>query len=87
MSRPNPFADHTRIDLAALGPRAPSSLEIVDAAGRRVFEAAIDASARDRGYVEWDGRDANGRALPGGVYFYRLTTGAESRSGSVIIAR
>ena len=43
------------------------SIEVYSAAGRRVARVPLDAAQ-----VLWDGRDAQGRALPSGLYFARL---------------
>jgi flagellar hook assembly protein FlgD len=47
-------------------------LSIYDTAGRLVRR--LDHGVREPGKytVEWDGRDARGRAVKNGVYFYRL---------------
>jgi len=70
-SRPNPLAPDTRIDFAL--PRdAAVRLEVLDPQGRLVrvlLDRVLDAGAHR---VPWDGRDAAGRAVVSGVYFYRL---------------
>lgn len=71
---PNPFNPSTRIafDLAAAG---DVRLEVFDVQGAlvRVLAAARFDSGRHE--VAWDGRDADGRALPSGVYMARLRAG------------
>ncbi len=72
---PNPFNPSTTIacDLAA-----PSrvSLQVFDASGRlvRVLAAGQDLPAGHH-ELTWNGRDDAGRAVAGGVYFYRLEAG------------
>jgi hypothetical protein len=34
--------------------------------------------------LTWDGNDDGGRAVPGGVYFYRLDAGREARTTRVV---
>jgi hypothetical protein len=82
VTAPNPFRAATtiRFSVAAAG---PATLAIHDVGGRLVrtlLDAALVPGDRR---VVWDGRDDAGRALASGVYFYRLRTGPESRSGSV----
>jgi hypothetical protein len=73
---PNPFNPSTTIacDLAA-----PSrvSLQVFDASGRlvRVLAAGQDLTAGHH-ELTWNGRDDAGRAVAGGVYFYRLDAGS-----------
>jgi hypothetical protein len=37
--------------------------------------------------VVWDGRGADGAALPSGVYFCRVSAGAESRTAKLVLLR
>jgi flagellar hook assembly protein FlgD len=45
-----------------------------------VYEAGAHA-------VEWDGRDAHGRAVASGVYFARLEAGDRSESRRIVLLR
>lgn len=74
---PNPFRPRTVIafDLAREGDAA---LVVLDVAGRPVRTLLRGAASAGPHRVEWDGRDEQGRSLPGGLYFYTLTT-AEGR--------
>lgn len=76
--RPNPFGDESgsilRFRLAHGG---PTTLDVFDAAGRRVrriLSAHLPAGEHQRG---WDGRDDGGSAVSAGVYFVQLQTGAQ----------
>jgi hypothetical protein len=68
---PNPFKPATTIEYT-LSEQSSAVLGIYDATGRLV--ARLDQGVRDAGThrVEWNGRDADGRAVGSGVYFYRL---------------
>ncbi len=56
-------------------PRAGrAELSVHDLAGRRVTTLASGSRAAGRHEARWDGRDADGRGLPAGVYFARLAT-------------
>jgi hypothetical protein len=64
---PNPFSGRCEIRLTA--PAAGSGrLVISDVAGRAVRELSVRGQR-----AVWDGTDRDGRPLPGGVYFCRLT--------------
>ncbi len=72
---PNPFNPRTTISFALV--RSESvTLEIHDLAGRLV-KTLLDGELLDRGNhrVTWEGRDARGRAVGAGVYFYSVRTG------------
>ena len=71
---PNPFGSTTRIAFGVDGHTdARVSLEIFDAAGRRVRTLVTDELVSGTQTVGWDGRDDRGTAVSSGVYFYRLT--------------
>lgn len=63
---PNPFGDETTIGYTTTG--AGAVIEITDVLGSVVRRFAVSGS----GSVVWDGASSDGRALPNGVYAYRL---------------
>jgi len=70
---PNPFRDGTRIGRTEGAAGAGSAggtavVEVISVAGRRLRRLALDGA----GKAIWDGRDADGRIMPRGVYFARL---------------
>ena len=81
---PNPFSATTRIafDLPQSG---RGELTLFDARGREVRRFARTAAQPGRWEVAWDGRDAQGGELPGGVYFYRLGLGAKNLAEGKIV--
>ena len=72
---PNPFNPSTEIRFTLTGPQRVS-LRVYDIAGRCVAtlldRAPLAAGAQA---IAWNGRDAAGRALPSGIYLYRLEAG------------
>jgi hypothetical protein len=63
------------------------TLDILDARGRltrRLFEDHIGTERRD---VVWDGRDARGRLVASGIYWYRLRSSRGVESGSLALVR
>jgi len=71
---PNPFTSTTSFDFT-LKKEAHVRLSIFDLMGREV--AVVEDRIKPAGVhrANWNGRDQNNRALPGGVYFYRLNAG------------
>jgi hypothetical protein len=68
---PNPFRESTVILVNVARP-GPVDLSILDLEGRvlRHLERGIRAAGRHR--IVWNGLDEDGRAVPSGLYFYRL---------------
>jgi flagellar hook assembly protein FlgD len=62
-------------------------LEVYDLAGRLVRVLASGAHGAGRHAVAWDGRDARGRAVGGGVLFYRLQAGGRAENRRFVILR
>jgi hypothetical protein len=60
--------------------------EIYDLEGRLVRALAGRFPSGAQSLV-WDGRDGGGRPVPGGVYLYRLGSGAGAREGRILIVR
>ena len=70
---PNPFRAATR--LAFMAPSAASAvLDVHDVRGRRVRRLVGGRIAGGVGEILWDGADDEGRVLPAGVYWVRLST-------------
>lgn len=74
-NQPNPFNPATAIAFTVGADVGVTTLEVFDAAGRRVrslVSAVLDAGDHT---VAWDGTDDGGRRVPSGVYLYRLESG------------
>jgi len=70
-SFPNPFNPKTTLRFALAEP-ARIELTIYDARGRLLVRLATGELPAGEHSLDWDGRDAAGRALPSGQYFARL---------------
>jgi hypothetical protein len=81
---PTPVRAGSGARIAWSGAQGPVSLSIVDAAGRRVA-SLVHGDVRNAGHLQWDGRTSSGSALPAGVYFVRLTSGASPAASSKLI--
>jgi flagellar hook assembly protein FlgD len=83
---PNPFNPRTTIGYE-LAEAATVKLAIYDLRGMqvRVLEAGNRPSGRHQAI--WDGQDDNGRAVPTGTYFCRLSTAQGSQTRKLMLAR
>jgi hypothetical protein len=84
--RPNPFPGEVVFSFR-LGSPQPVQLRIWDVAGRQVVTLLDGRLEAGTHRVRWDGRDAQGRPVPAGAYFFRLNAGDRSRSGKVMRLR
>ncbi|MBN2170022.1 MAG: Omp28-related outer membrane protein [Candidatus Krumholzibacteriota bacterium] len=83
---PNPFNPTTEIAFRLDGP-ADLRLEILDARGRLLRVLAEGPLPAGEHRVVWDGRNAAGRALPSGVYFYRVVTPDAAHSRRMVLVK
>jgi hypothetical protein len=83
---PNPFAHSTSIRFEV--PReADAELGVYDVTGRLVRSLAHDRFPGGAHVVTWDGTDAGGRQVRGGVYFSRLKVDGVVRSQRILLVR
>jgi hypothetical protein len=82
-ARPTPATGSVVFDVA--GARgAPLTLEIFDAAGRRVLQKKLEAAA-DR--IDWAGTDTSGRRVANGVYYAVLREAGRVARAKVVMLR
>ncbi len=69
-STPNPFRGATRLQFSTRA-EGDVGIAVYDLGGRllRKLDRRLPAGSHD---IEWDGRDASGRAAPGGVLFFEV---------------
>jgi len=86
-NRPNPFNPSTTISFT-LPAECAVRLDVYDVSGRLVARL-LNGEKRGAGLhnVEWNGRDASGRAAASGIYVYRLTAGRETISRKMVLLR
>lgn len=85
-SYPNPFTAETVIEFYSPGTEH-GALEIFDVAGRRVRHYPVARSADGMFATSWDGRSTDGRLVPSGVYFARVTTSRGVLSKKLLLVR
>lgn len=82
---PNPFNPLTNIRFVTER-GGPVAFTVYDLAGRRLLERAFEAAPGAQS-VRWEGRDADGRALPSGVYLYQLRTPEGTGGGRMTLTK
>jgi hypothetical protein len=70
--QPNPFGSATSIRYAIPEGGAKVSLAVFDVAGRHVRTLVNGERPAGRHVATWDGRDAAGRRVVSGIYFYKM---------------
>jgi len=76
---PNPFSD--RVHFSTGGRGESVGVLIYDLSGRLVAELRAD------GNMSWNGLDAEGRAVPAGVYLYRASDLEAGGPGKLLFMR
>ncbi|MBD3160540.1 MAG: hypothetical protein GF346_00315, partial [Candidatus Eisenbacteria bacterium] len=77
---PNPLSERTALSFR-IGTQADVTVEILDAAGRRVRTLRAGILAPGIHTIRWDGRDRRDRPVPDGVYFTRLAMDGRPAAG------
>jgi hypothetical protein len=85
-NRPNPFNPRTSIGYS-IDREAHVRLTIYDVDGHRVVTLVDRRLASGAYAAEWDGRDSDGNAVAGGVYFYRLDAGGHIQTRKAILLK
>jgi hypothetical protein len=83
---PNPLNPGTLIEFSLENPGSVS-LTVHDASGRLVATLLERNLAEGAHHVAWDGRDAAGRRVSSGVYFYRLESGTTSATKRMVLVK
>ncbi len=87
VARPNPFRTSATLvyTLPAMG---RVRLDVFDVRGAHVATLADQLTPRGDHTVAWNGRDANGRAQPSGIYFCRLVVdGAPAGTQRIVLVK
>lgn len=83
---PNPSGGDVDVRFAL--PRScPARLEIFDVTGRLVRTLADGVREAGQHAIRWNGVDENGRRVPSGVYFARLSAGGRTMDRRLVLLR
>lgn len=82
-SCPNPAFSLSRVEYS-LPSAGPATLRLFDLSGREVRTLVAGPVPAGRHEATWDGRDAQGREVPAGTYFYELNAGGERQTRKVV---
>jgi hypothetical protein len=86
-NQPNPFNPRTTIRFAVPVRSGAVSLDIYDAAGRRVRRLVQGRMTPGMHALTWDGKDDAGRDVASGVYAYRLETAEQSLTRRMLLLK
>jgi hypothetical protein len=84
---PNPFSPKTTISFTVPTGDVRTRIRVFDASGRAVTTLLDDALPAGDHTIDWNGHDARGQRVAGGVYFYRLETGRVRETRSMLLLR
>ena len=85
-NHPNPFNAVTTIPFQLAAP-AGVELTLYNAAGQKIRTLFAGHLSAGRYRSQWDGRDATGRMVASGTYFYRLRAGAYLATKQLILLK
>jgi agmatine/peptidylarginine deiminase len=83
---PNPFSSTTSIPLE-ITQRGLVTLDISDIMGSKVKTLVSKIFEPGASTIQWDGTDAGGNKLPGGIYFFNVTSGNRTETGRMVLIR
>lgn len=83
---PNPFNPNTTIQFS-MDKAAPAQVTIYNQKGQTVKSFSMDSAAKGLNNVQWNGTDDNGRAVPSGVYYFRLKSGSYSSTKKMVLMK
>ncbi|MFA5509470.1 MAG: T9SS type A sorting domain-containing protein [Candidatus Cloacimonadaceae bacterium] len=82
---PNPFKTGSRTNInAEIKQNETGTLEIYNITGQKVKSYTLPAGIH---LIDWDGRDASGRNVASGIYYYKLTTPSYTLSRKLVVVK
>jgi hypothetical protein len=85
LAGPNPATGPVRLGYELAG-KASARIDIYDGTGRLTRTLLVGERPAGRYSASWDRKGSNGRAVPAGAYFCRLSAGTESRTVRLVLA-
>jgi hypothetical protein len=83
---PNPFNPSTKISYN-IGDPGNVRLQVFDILGREVATLVDERQAAGSYTVTWSGRDMRNIPVTSGVYFYRLESGAYTKTNKMVLVK
>ncbi|MCK4358776.1 MAG: T9SS type A sorting domain-containing protein [Candidatus Cloacimonetes bacterium] len=84
---PNPFTGSTTISFSATDLHGLAQIKIYNIKGQLVRQFKLQ-KAKGKNYIEWDGKDENGKPVPGGIYLLKLEIdGMEAETKKCLLIR
>ena len=83
---PNPFNPSTRI-VFDLPDNSEVNVAIFDVQGKMVYEIANGFMLAGKHIAIWNGRSSDGKILPSGIYFTRISTPDQSQTIKMLLAK
>ncbi|MCD6417956.1 choice-of-anchor J domain-containing protein [bacterium] len=83
---PNPFNSSTEISFN-LPADADVTLDVFDLNGKKVKTLADGRFSAGAHTIAWNGKDDSGKDVPGGVYFYKLSTDSATRTRRMVLVK
>ena len=83
---PNPFNPATNLTFSLVRD-SHVRVRIFDAAGQKVRSLLDNRLGAGNHSLTWRGDNDRGRAMPSGVYFWRITAGGEMNQGKLVLVR
>ena len=86
---PNPFSSTTTIGFKLKSAARTESLrlEVYNLLGQKIRTLVEERATGGERKTIWDGRDGNGKSVPSGIYFYKLSVGAEAQVEKMLLIR
>jgi hypothetical protein len=85
-NQPNPFNPSSTISYY-LPEDVAVSLDVYDLSGRKVVNLISKIDKKGSHSVAWNGRDAQGKLVASGIYFYRLQAAKQAISRKMVLLR
>jgi len=86
LTAPNPFREQTRIEFS-LEKASSIVLDIYSVDGSLVSRLADGYFDKGTHNISWGGIDPEGRTLPAGIYFLRISDGESAITRKVVLLR
>ena len=83
---PNPFNQSTRIPVQVWEP-GEGQFTIYSVNGQVLYRETVRFENPGKQYLDWDGTDLQGNALPSGIYYYQLRLQGEAQVKSLLLVR